>query len=133
LRLTDEILDATEYIPLDEEGVVKDREVAWLNGQSDEEEEESFDWVDPKRNEDKDKFDSETFFTLVNETRRTMKKGEQAWNCYGNRTNLYLLVNYGFCFQNNLYDSLSLNFRLDIDLKGASVPSVKDMIPSAKE
>ena len=34
-----------------------------------------------------------------------MKKGEQAWNCYGNRNNLFLLINYGFCFQDNLYDS----------------------------
>jgi hypothetical protein len=61
---------------VDEEGLVKDRESVWLNTQSGEKEEESFDWVDQMRNEDIDKFESETFFTLVNKTRRTMRKGE---------------------------------------------------------
>ena len=45
-----------------------------------------------------------------------MQKGSQAMNCYGSRTNDFLLVNYGFCFQNNLINSLKTNLRLDIDL-----------------
>jgi len=70
----------------------------WLAGEDDEEEDEDFEWVDKERRKDPGKFDSETYFTFVNEMRKPMKKGEQAWNCYGNRTNLFLLVNYGFCF-----------------------------------
>lgn len=35
-----------------------------------------------------------------------MRAGSQAWYCYGNRTNSYLLVNYGFCFKDNLYNSV---------------------------
>ena len=46
-----------------------------------------------------------TYFTLANESRSPMVKGGQAWICYGKRTNAYLLINYGFCFQNNKYDS----------------------------
>lgn len=34
------------------------------------------------------------------------KKGDQLFNCYGRRTNRFLLVNYGFCIRNNKYNSL---------------------------
>jgi hypothetical protein len=108
------MLDNTEYIPLEEDSLVKDREQAWLRGESDEEEEETFDWVDEQRFQDQAKFEEETYFTLVSEMRRPMKKGEQAWNCYGNRTNSYLLINYGFCFQGNLYNSVQLMVKLDL-------------------
>ena len=40
--------------------------------------------------------------------RQKMKKDGQAWNCYGARTNEFLLLYYGFAFQNNLYDSFKL-------------------------
>ena len=44
-----------------------------------------------------------------------MKKGEQAWNCYGNRTNRYLLVNYGFCYEDNLHESFHFDVRIDLN------------------
>ena len=44
-----------------------------------------------------------------------MKQGTQAWNSYGNRTNLFLLENYGFCFKDNLYDSFEFHVRMDVD------------------
>lgn len=34
------------------------------------------------------------------------RKGEQLFNCYGLRTNRFLLLNYGFCLRNNKYNSL---------------------------
>lgn len=46
--------------------------------------------------------------------RKVMPKDSQAWNCYGKRTNDYLLVNYGFCFPDNLHDSFVFHVKLDI-------------------
>ena len=54
----------------------------------------------------------DTYFTKVNETRQTMKAGTQAWNCYGHRSNKFLLVQYNFCFQNNYHDSVKFQTRL---------------------
>ena len=34
------------------------------------------------------------------------KKGDQLFNCYGRRTNRFLLINYGFCLRFNKYNSL---------------------------
>lgn len=34
------------------------------------------------------------------------KKGDQLFNCYGRRTNRFLLINYGFCLRHNKYNSL---------------------------
>ena len=45
-----------------------------------------------------------------------MKAGEQAFNCYGNRNNEYLLINYGFCFPNNLYDSFTFHVKMDLEI-----------------
>ena len=57
-----------------------------------------------------------------------MKAGTQAWNCYGNRSNIFLLVNYGFCFQDNLYDSFKFMVRLDVDFKDLQAPNVDKLI-----
>jgi len=51
---------------------------------------------------------------------------EQAFYCYGNRSNRYLLINYGFCFAGNKYDSLELRLKLDIDLKAPFVHFMVD-------
>lgn len=42
-------------------------------------------------------------------------KGDQLFNCYGRRTNRFLLVNYGFCFRNNKYNSLG--FKVFVNYK----------------
>ena len=72
-----------------------------------EETDEEFDWFNAQEHTD------ETFFTLVNKTRETIEAGEQVFYCYGNRTNKFLLLNYGFCFANNKYDSYEFPMRLD--------------------
>lgn len=107
------------------------REQKWLNGESDEEDDEDFKWID-KLNEQDER--DNTYFTFINETREVMKSGTQAWNCYGNRTNAYLLVNYGFCFQNNLYDSFKFYVKLDLVFsKSKPITLISMLEPSISE
>ena len=53
------------------------------------------------------------------------KKGDQLFNCYGRRTNRFLLVNYGFCLRNNKYNSLGfkvfVNYQEDESKEGSEV------------
>ena len=57
-----------------------------------------------------------------------MKKGSQAWYCYGNRTNESLMITYGFCLKDNVYDSVKCRFQLDVDTEGKDAPKLTDMI-----
>jgi hypothetical protein len=99
MELDNSILDAVEYIPVEEECIVKQREQRLIQtGQDDEEPEEEWEWIDDLKNRDPESLRNETFFIFANEMRKPMKAGTQAWNCYGNRSNIFLLVNYGFCF-----------------------------------
>ena len=45
-----------------------------------------------------------------------MKKGEQAYVFYGNRSNQYLMLHYDFTFMDNKYDSYRIELRLDFDI-----------------
>lgn len=95
LNLNEDTLTAMEYIPITQDCTLKSREESWLKGGEDEEYEEDLNWIkDLKGNE----LDNMTYFTKVNEIRHPLKAGTQAWNCYGNRTNRFLLVQYDFCF-----------------------------------
>ena len=97
----------------------------------DEEDEEDLPlWMEHLEGKDKDE---QTYFTFINETRTVMKAGTQAWNCYGNRTNNFLLVNYGFCFQNNLYDSYTFEVRLDLIFKPHKIISIKEMLAPSND
>lgn len=49
-------------------------------------EDEDFSWYKDAKHRD------ETYFVLVNCDRRTVKKGEQAFYCYGKRSNAFLLL-----------------------------------------
>ena len=57
-----------------------------------------------------------------------IKKGSQAFYNYGFRTNLFLLINYGFCIPDNLYDSLKFNVRVSRDFDTEEYPDVKEMM-----
>jgi hypothetical protein len=59
------------------------------------------------------KSESDTHFVLVNQDRRTIQAGEQVFYCYGCRSNRYLMLNYGFCFQNNRYDSYQIFVKME--------------------
>ena len=47
--------------------------------------------------------------------------------CYGNRTNKFLLLNYGFCFPDNKYDSYEFPMRLDLPINEGFVPEIIDL------
>ncbi|KRX00204.1 Rubisco LSMT, substrate-binding domain [Pseudocohnilembus persalinus] len=68
-------------------------------------EESIFDWYETN--------DQDTYFIITSQDK--IKKGEQIFNCYGRRTNKFLLMWYGFCFQNNKYDSFT--FRMNMSVK----------------
>lgn len=55
----------------------------------------------------KDK-EKDTYFCYTNTNRRTMAKGEQAFNCYGNYCNRTLMYSYGFCLQDNKFESITI-------------------------
>ena len=48
-------------------------------------------------------------FNTLNET---VAKNAQVYNNYGNKANLYLLCFYGFVLQDNIHDSMDINFNL---------------------
>ena len=42
---------------------------------------------------------------------------------------MFLLMNYGFCFENNLYDSLKFMVRLDLNFKKLEEIVPKSILP----
>ena len=86
-----------------------------------EETEEEFDWFDPVEHTD------DTYFVFVNKNRKTITAGEQVFYCYGNRTNKFLLLNYGFCFPGNNYDSYEVPLRLDTPIGEFFAPELVDL------
>lgn len=85
-----------------------------------EETDEEFDWYNAK-------MDDETHFVLVNNNRDDFEPGDQVYYCYGNRPNKYLLINYGFCFKGNRYESVHINLKLDCELDDPFVPNMVDV------
>lgn len=98
----DSDLERTEFSKEIKKEDSKEEEKADSNEESedDDSDDHEFSWYNA------DTHDKETYFTIVNHDRRTMQPGEQAWYCYGNRSNKFLLINYGFCFAGNRLDSL---------------------------
>ena len=86
-----------------------------------EETDEEFDWFEPEIHTD------ETYFSFVNKNRKTFMPGDQVFYCYGNRTNKFLLLNYGFCFPGNKYDSYEFPLRLDVPVGEVFVPEIVDL------
>jgi len=86
-----------------------------------EETDEEFDWFEPEVHTD------ETYFSFVNKNRKTFMPGDQIFYCYGNRTNKFLLLNYGFCFPGNKYDSYEFPLRLDVPVGEVFVPEIVDL------
>ena len=86
-----------------------------------EETDDEFGWFNPEEHLD------DTYFHLVNKNRRTVEAGEQVFYCYGNRTNKFLLLNYGFCFPGNNYDSFEFPMRLDVPVGSVFMPEIVDL------
>ena len=78
--------------------------------------------------------DRGVYFAMGTKFSSRYLKGDQLFNCYGRRTNRFLLVNYGFCFRNNKYNSLGfkvfVNYKEDEsdqkDKDGASGPNKEE-------
>lgn len=69
------------------------------NSSEEEDDEENFAWYKGE--------DDQTYFTLCTKYKNIYNPGQQVFHCYGRRTNRFLLLNYGFCLNNNKYNSLS--------------------------
>lgn len=51
------------------------------------------------------------------------RKGDQLFNCYGRRTNRFLLINYGFCLRHNKYNSLGFKVFVNFDNEEQKSPN----------
>ena len=71
-----------------------------------------------------------TYFAFVNCERRPIKKGDQAYYCYGKRSNAFLLLNYGFCIPDNKYDSLIVRVKLNVEVKDHDLTDYSVIIPA---
>lgn len=68
----------------------------------------------------------ETYFVFTNLNRRTLQPGEQAFYCYGNRSNKFLLSNYGFAFLGNRCDSYCVRMKMRLDTSDLAVQKMVD-------
>ena len=98
---------------------------ATKDDESEESDDEDFDWY-----EQSPQMEQETYFCLTNMNRASLKKGEQAYNCYGNRTNRYLLIDYGFAFPDNSYDSVELYLNMSNEYKKLEIHDFVDFAPT---
>lgn len=92
-----------------------------VRGEESIEAEESFDWFE------KQEHSETTYYSFVNKMRRTIEPGEQIFYCYGNRTNKFLLVNYGFCYHGNGFESFEIPLRYDIFMDDLFSPEIVDL------
>lgn len=118
-RVTSFMLNEDEFIPHTENGQKGETKAQTVHNEAE--------WISSMRRTNPQVLDEETFITLINDSRTVMKSGTQAWNSYGKLTNMDLLVHYGFCFKNNLYDSFKQKLSLDIDFT-ARLPGIQEMI-----
>lgn len=114
-------LNRNEYVdPKLKKKPFKPKKVIEENSSTSDESDEEFDWYKSELHDD------EMYIVFCNLQRRTLVPGEQAYYCYGNRSNKFLLMHYGFCFIGNRYDSFAIKMRMDIDLKDPFVPFMVD-------
>lgn len=102
--------DNDEGEPKDpEEGTECDPIGKLLSGDSEESsEEEEQSWVMHAK-------ESETYFTIINSSGRTVQPGEQLFYRYGKKSNAGLLLNYSFAFEGNKYDFCEILLKLEPD------------------
>jgi Ca2+-dependent lipid-binding protein len=70
----------------DEDDIDDDEEMSASDQEDYEVEDEDFSWYNDSKLKDS------TYFVLVNCDRRTIRKGEQAFYCYGKRSNAFLIL-----------------------------------------
>lgn len=82
-----------------------------------------FDWYN-------DKLDDTCYFVISNTNRRTLLKGEEAYNSYGSCTNRYWLETYGFTLEDSTYDAIAVYLQMKADLN-YTVKQMVSLIPPA--
>jgi len=92
-----------------------------------EETDEEFEWFEAAS------MTADTYFCFVNKNRETFETGDQVFYCYGNRTNKFLLLNYGFCFPGNRYDSFEFPLSLDVPTDEIFAPNFVDLEWSSRQ
>ena len=110
-----------EYKPCDSDRLLKSEEM-YMNFES--ESEDEYEWLEMQPY-------SDTYFTLTNLTGQTMKKGDQAFNCYARQPNIHFLANYGFSFEDNTYNNYKLYLSLDLKFNKKQPVQIKDMMACA--
>jgi len=126
LELTDAILNVMEYVEFEEDHPLFERQGELMeNTANDEDSYEEFEWMDTISSKE---LNSDTYFCYINESRETMKAGQQAFFKYGDHSNKTLLVQYGFCIENNLYESYKFDVRLDLNFSKDKPIQTDDMI-----
>ena len=58
--------------------------------------------------------DSKTFYAWKNDSRKFLKKGDPAFIRYRKASNMTLLVHYGFCLKDNIYDSVRFLLKMNM-------------------
>ena len=69
-------------------------------------------------------------FVHFNFTKKTLKAGEQAHYCYGNRSDDYLLEQYGFCLDDGQNPFSAWKFRVHVGVTpSGEIEDVSEFIP----
>lgn len=108
------------------------REESWLETGFEAQDAIDYSWINELKKSDPASLENETYVCLINDTRKSIKKGEQVFYHYGPRTNHFLLYNYGFAIENNPFDSFTLEMRIDLDLNKSLLPPVDEMLKPTK-
>ena len=129
--MTEQKIQVSEYVPVEAEGEVKDREASFLLGKEDDEPEEDFSWLEEGWEESE--ITKETYFVMVNMNRAPFTKGQQCWYSYGSRTNDFLLCNYGFSVRNNHFDSYKFFLQMDVNFQEEQLTLERMLAPKDQE
>ena len=70
--------------------------------------------------------DSLSYLVLVNKERRNFEPGEQVYFNYGDHPNRKLLLDYGFVFPDNNYDTFEFKMRLDTSVEASPLSAMID-------
>jgi hypothetical protein len=93
----EEEAEGETQIPSEEE--VEDENYSEESESSEEEEYKWYEWDDTEH----------VFFTINTGSKNCYLKGEEVFNCYGRRSNRFLLMHYGFAMTDNIYDSVTFH------------------------
>ena len=75
IDLDDDVLNAIEYIPIEEDCPAKEIQQQYADEGYNEEPDEDFEWLEDLQRNDPVSLENDTFFTFINQTRKTFQKG----------------------------------------------------------